>query len=131
MEREFYPMYYEGVRAPFARSNVVGPFVFCSGAGGMKKFDSDKRVFEAVGKDVESQAELACQKIKKALEEAGTSMENIFKVTNYVTSYEVWEKALPVVSKYMPVENISATLVVVGLAHPSMHLEIEAMAFKP
>ena len=116
-------MYYGDVRAPFARSNVVGPFVYCSGAGGLTEYDAEKGIFEIAG-NVEAQAELACQKIQKALEEAGTSLENVFHMIKYVRSYEAWEKALPVVRKYLPVENISDTLVVAELAHGSMLLEL-------
>ncbi len=131
VERKIYPMYYRDLRAGFARSNVVGPFVYCSGAGGLTMFDPEKGIFEIAEGDIEAQTEMACQKIQKALDEAGTSFENIFRARNYVRNYEVWEKALPVVRKYMPVENISSTMVCAGQALESMLIEIEVIALKP
>ena len=131
VERKTYPCYYNGVQAPFATSNVIGPFVFLSGFNGLTMLDVEKRIYELAVGDVETQTEVACKRIDAALKQAGTSWENVFRGTYYVTSHWVYEKAYPVMEKYFKGKDVSATLVICGLAHTNMLIEIELMAYIP
>ncbi len=131
LERKTYPCYYNGVLQPFATSNVVGPFVFLSGFNGLTHLDVEKGIFEIAVGDAEAQVEAACQRIDAALKQAGTSWENVFRGTYYVTNYWVYEKAYPIMEKYFKGKDVSATLVVCGLAHPNVLIELEFMAYIP
>jgi len=87
MKKKTYPLIYGGVKQKFARSVVVGDLVFLSGSSG--------RTMEAgeVSSDkVEEQMIVALDKIKGALEEAGSSLENIVKTTIYLRHVEDYQK---------------------------------------
>lgn len=57
------------------------------------------------------------------------TMADIVKMTMYTTQQDCWEKSAAVRDKYVPPPFPTATMVVVvGLAHPSILLEVEATA---
>jgi len=74
-----YPHYYGKMRQPYSKSVVVGNLVFLSGMTGANpdtgEIDSNK---------LEDQVITTLEKVRMAMEEAGTSMNQIVKITNYI-----------------------------------------------
>jgi len=108
MKKKTYPLIYAGKKQQFARSVVVGDLVFLSGSSGrtMETGDvsSDKLVDQMI---------VALDKIRAALKEVGTSMENMVKTTIYLkhledyglmrqTEREYWQRYAPMLLEEPP-----------------------------
>ncbi|WHY58458.1 RidA family protein [Peribacillus simplex] len=79
--------------------------------------------------DVTEQTENACRCIKQLLEEAGGRMEDVCKLTTYVTDRSYRKEAYAVIAKHFKgVYPVSTGLVVNGLALPEMLVEIDVEA---
>lgn len=134
MERKVYPLYYNGVKQRFARSVVVGDLVFLSGSSGRTM-----ETGEVSSPDVKEQMIVALDKIKAALEEAGTTMEHMVKTTIYLKRLEDYtvmrETEQEYYKKYAPrlVEEPPASTFMqpASLSKPSMLVEIDVIACKP
>ena len=90
MKKKTYPLYYGGQKQQFARSVVVGDLVFCSGMSGRTMETGD-----VSSDDVKEQMLVALDKVRAALEEAGSSMEHIVKTMIYlkdVKDYDVMRR---------------------------------------
>jgi enamine deaminase RidA (YjgF/YER057c/UK114 family) len=72
MKKKTYPLTYAGKKQPYARSVVVGDLVFISGMTGRNSETGEIRSHELAG-----QMQTALDKIRAALIEAGTSVDNI------------------------------------------------------
>lgn len=135
MKKKVYKLEYGGKSRPYARSVVVGNMVYLSGMSG-KTYETG----EVSSLDIEKQVEVCFDKIKSALEEAGTSMEHIIKNTIYFRDValhydkvrakekEYYEKHCPSLIDNPP---CSTVLQVVSLARPEMLLEIDIVAYIP
>jgi len=85
---------------------------------------------ETVGKgDMAAQLRQVGENLKLALQAAGASLDDIVKITTYVTDIDEFFKHVEVRAEYfgnaMPT---STTVEVRRLAHPDMLVEIEAIA---
>ncbi len=78
--------------------------------------------------DVKTQAENCFQTIKKALEEAGASLNDVVRAHYYVTDADFAEAVFEVTGKYFAEVRPAATMVVCGLIKPEMKIEIEVTA---
>jgi len=133
MKKKTYPAAYK-VKVPFARSVVVGDLVFLSGCSGQTL-----ETFHVSSNDVVEQTEVALDKVRGALEQAGTSMDNIVKTVLYLKHTEdypqVEEKRQEYYRKYAPSlaeEPPADTLVgVTALHEPNMLVEIDVVAVIP
>ena len=133
MKKKTYPCRYP-MKVPFSRAVVVGDLVFVSGCSGQTL-----ETFHVSSDNVVEQTEIALDKIRGALEEAGTSMDNIVKIVLYLTNMDdypqVEEKRQQYYQKYAPslIEEPPAdTLIgVAGLHEPDMLVEIDATAVMP
>lgn len=117
----------------FSQSVTVGNLVLVSGCGG-----KDTVTGAPAPPDVAGQVNTALDKTRAALEEAGSSMENIIKTFFLIRSLddygevrkietEYYERHAPSLIETPP----SATLMVVpGLANPDYRLEYEVIAAK-
>ncbi|MBW1766084.1 MAG: RidA family protein [Deltaproteobacteria bacterium] len=74
-EKKTYLLEYGGKKQKFARSVVAGDFVFLSGSSG-RTIETG----EVSSNDAREQTNVALEKVKIALEEAGSCLENIIKV---------------------------------------------------
>lgn len=136
-EVKYYPEYWGGKKlayphvAPespkFARSVVVGNLIFVSGCQGQndETLRTETNVFE-------EQMIIALNKVRKAMEEAGSSMNNIVKtlmLLKHLEDYPRMRKTeLEYYQKYAPylVENPPAsTFMQVGLARREFLVEID------
>ena len=74
LEIKKYPMYYAGVKQPYSKLVVTGNMVFCTGMDG-----ASLETGKISSGDVAEQTVIALEKVRDALKEAGTSMDNIVR----------------------------------------------------
>jgi 2-iminobutanoate/2-iminopropanoate deaminase len=133
MEKKTYSLYYDGKKQRFARSVVAGDFVFLSGSSGRTL-----ETGEVSSDDVREQVRVALDKIRGALDEAGSSMEQIVKVAIYlknISDYETVKQAeWDYWTQFAPalVENPPASIAmqIVSLSKPNMLVEFDIIALK-
>ena len=85
---------------------------------------------ELVGKDdIVAQTRQVIENIKSVLEAAGATLDDVVKVTVYITNIEHFPQIHQVRADYFKSDYPASTLVVVkGLAHEDFLIEIEAIA---
>ena len=108
----------------YSRAVKVGNLVFVAGTTAANENG------EVVGKDdVYQQAIFIYQKIEKALQEAGASMQNVVRIRTFITdmkrSSEVLKAQGEIFSEIRPAATIVETT---ALINPDLLLEIEADA---
>ncbi len=103
---------------------ATGDLVFFQGQMG---FDLDGRL---VGRgDPGAQAEQACKNITQLIEEAGGTIEDICKLTVYVTDVSYRPAVYAVIDRYFAnAHHCSTGVVVKGLATADLLVEIDAFA---
>jgi 2-iminobutanoate/2-iminopropanoate deaminase len=130
-EKKTYLLKYAGQQQRFARSVVAGDFVFLSGSSGRTL-----ETGEVSSDDVREQVRVAMDKIRLALEETGTSMENIVKVLIYFkdmkdyeavkqTELEYWEQHAPTLAAEPPASTVCQ---VASLSKSNMLVEFDIIA---
>jgi enamine deaminase RidA (YjgF/YER057c/UK114 family) len=93
--------------------------------------DLDTAESIAVG-DAAGQAEQAMRNIARLLEEAGSSLEHVCKITIYLIDPRYREPVYRTVGKWLKgVFPVSTGLVVSGLARPEWLVEVDAIAVIP
>ncbi len=131
MKKKTYPLYYAGQKQKFARSVVVGDLVFLSGMSGRTMETGD-----VSSDDVKEQMLVALDKVRAALEEAGSSMDHIVKTVIYLkdvkdydlmraTEYEYYQKYAPGLVEEPPASTFMQPA---SLARASMLVEIDVVA---
>ena len=112
-------------RHTFSTAVRRGPFLFVSGL-----IARDPETGEITGKgDIVAQADMIFRKMQKILEEAGGSLDDIVKTTDYVTTLERYRDTAAVRRKYFRNGFPAATGVVVkALVNPEALIEIDAIA---
>jgi enamine deaminase RidA (YjgF/YER057c/UK114 family) len=82
--------------------------------------------------DAAAQAEQAMQNVKILLEEVGSSLEHICKVTTYITDRAYRVPVYNTVGRYLKgIPTVATGLIVKGLAMPEMKMEIDVEAVIP
>ena len=138
-EVKYYPEYWAGKKlayphvAPespkFARSVVVGNLIFVSGCQGQndETLKTETNVFE-------EQMIIALDKVRKAMEEAGSSMNNIVKTLMLFKNLEDYPRMrkteLEYYQKHAPLlveEPPASTFLQVNLAKPEFLVEIDVI----
>ena len=104
-----------------------GTFVFLRGQVGQ---DLDGRMV-GIG-DPAAQTEQAMKNVKVLLEEQGARLEDICKITIFITDRAYREPVYRVIGKWLKgVFPVSTGIIVQGLARPEWVMEIEAWAVIP
>ena len=107
---------------------ATGTMVFVRGQIGQ---DLDTRESVAIG-DAAGQAEKAMANIKMLLEEAGSSLDHICKITIYIIDPRYREAVYRVVGRWLKgVFPVSTGIVITALARPEWLVEIDAIAVIP
>jgi enamine deaminase RidA (YjgF/YER057c/UK114 family) len=107
---------------------VANNIVFLRGQVGQ---DLDTRASVGVG-DPACQAEKAMANVKMLLDEAGAKLEDICKVTIYLTDIRHREAVYNVVGRWLKgVFPVSTGLVITALARPEWVVEIDVIAVIP
>ena len=106
----------------FSRAVRIGNHVHVSGTGPVGADDGD----------ITQQTELCLTLIATALENAGSSIEHVYRTRMFLTHAHDWEAAGRVHGKFFSLIRPAATMVVVKeLLNPNWRIEIEADAFIP
>lgn len=134
----YYPEYWGGKKLvypnvpaegpKFSRSVVVGNLVFISGCQG-----ANDETQEVETDNFEIQMVNALEKIKRAMEETGSSMNNLVKMTMLLknredypimrrTEFEFYQKHAPLLVENPP----ASTVMLVELGKPEYLIEIDA-----
>jgi len=103
---------------------MAGPLLFVSGQVALD------REGKLVGKgDVKAQAVQVLENIKAILEANGASMQDVIKVTVFVTDIRHFQELTEVRTRYFPKDGPASTMVEVSkLALPDLLIEIDAIA---
>ncbi|WP_439815203.1 RidA family protein [Zavarzinia sp. CC-PAN008] len=105
-----------------------GTMVFVRGQIGQ---DLDTRESIGIG-DPTAQTERAMANIKMLLEEAGSSLDHICKITIYITDPRYREAVYREVGRWLKgVFPVSTGLIISGLARPEWVVEVDAIAVIP
>ena len=108
----------------YSRAVVDGEWVFVSGTTG---FDYSKMT---IVDDVVGQAEQCMKNIASALEQAGSSMADVVRVTYVLPDSADFEPCWPVLRRYFGDVRPAAMMISAGLADARMKIEIEVTARK-
>ena len=108
----------------YSRAVVAGDWVFVSGTTG---FDYTTMT---ISDDVVVQAEQCLKNIASALEQAGSGMKDVVRVTYVLPETADFEACWPVLRKYFGEVRPAAMMISAGLADPRMKIEIEVTAMK-
>ena len=111
-----------------ARIVKVGNLLFIMGHVAV-----DDQRKEVVGKgDMKAQARRCLERIKIALEDAGASMDDLVKMTTYVTDISRMSEVHEARKEFMPRGGVAGTGVEVkALVDPDMMIEIEGIVVAP
>lgn len=108
----------------YSRAVVAGDWVFVSGTTG---FDYATMT---ISDDVVMQAEQCLKNIASALQQAGSSLQDVVRVTYVLPQTADFEPCWPVLRKYFGEVRPAAMMISAGLVDPRMKIEIEVTALK-
>ena len=108
----------------YSRAVVAGDWVFVSGTTG---FDYSTMT---IADDVVAQAEQCFKNIEAALQQAGSSLLDVVRVTYVLPNGADFEPCWPVLRQYFGEVRPAAMMVCAGLLDPRMKIEIEVTAVK-
>jgi enamine deaminase RidA (YjgF/YER057c/UK114 family) len=108
----------------YSRAVVAGDWVFVSGTTG---FDYTAMT---ISDSLLGQTEQCLKNIQAALEQAGSSLKDVVRVTYVLPRGEDFAQCWPVLRKYFGEVRPAAMMISAGLADPRMQIEIEVTALK-
>jgi enamine deaminase RidA (YjgF/YER057c/UK114 family) len=108
----------------YSRAVVVGDWFFVSGTTG---FDYSKM---SIAEGLLEQTEQCLKNIASALQQAGSSLADVVRVTYVLPNGAEFPECWPVLRKYFGEVRPAATMISAGLADPRMRIEIEVTALK-
>lgn len=109
----------------YSRAVVDGRWVFVAGTTG---FDYAAMT---ISDDIVAQVDQALANIADALARAGSSPDDVVRVTYLVPNRDDFEACWPSLRAFFGSARPAATMMVVGLQDPRMKIEIEVTALKP
>jgi 2-iminobutanoate/2-iminopropanoate deaminase len=111
-------------RLPLAQGKQIGNTIYVSG---QIAYDPDGKL---VGEgDMKAQTRQVFENIQRVLENAGSGLEDIVKITTYITDGSKFMDMLAVRSEIFGNDPPASTAVVVAaLAFPALLIEVEAIA---
>ena len=113
-------------RLPFSPAIRAGNYIFVSGQGGYE----DPKTGEAI-KGIEGQTRQCLENIKRVLETAGSSLDEVVKVTVFLGNVADYAKMNEVYQSYFPTDRPARSTAVTGLVIPNMLIEMECIAHSP
>lgn len=108
----------------YSRAVVAGDWILVSGTTG---FDYSKMT---ISDDLLEQAEQCFKNIEAALEQAGSSLKDVVRVTYVFPNAEDFPKCWPIMRKYFGDVRPSAMMLAAGLSDSRMKIEIQVTAFR-
>jgi enamine deaminase RidA (YjgF/YER057c/UK114 family) len=109
----------------YSRAVVDGRWVFVAGTTG---FDYSTMT---IADGFVEQVDQALANIADALERAGSSPDDVVRVTYLVPNPDEFESCWPALRRFFGTAKPAATMMVVGLQDPRMKIEIEVTALRP
>ena len=109
----------------YSRAVIDGDWVFLSGTTG---FDYTTM---SISDSLLAQTEQCLVNIVSALRQAGSSLEDVVRVTYVVPNGADFPQCWPVLRKYFGAVRPAAMMISAGLADPRIKIEIEVTARKP
>lgn len=108
----------------YSRAVVAGDWIFVAGTTG---FDYSKM---SIDEGVLEQTEQSLKNIVAALEQAGSSLADVVRVTYILPDGADFPACWPVLRKYFGGVRPAATMICADLADPRMRIEIEVTAMR-
>lgn len=108
----------------YSRAVVQGDWVFVSGTTG---FDYSTM---SIPSDLQEQTEQCLKNIASALEQAGSSLKDVVRVTYVLPNGEEFPQCWPVLRKHFGDIRPAAMMISAGLSDARMRIEIEVTALK-
>jgi enamine deaminase RidA (YjgF/YER057c/UK114 family) len=108
----------------YSRAVVQGEWVFVSGTTG---FDYATMTLSP---ELTAQTEQCLKNISTALEQAGSSLEDVVRVIYVLPNAADFPKCWPVLRNYFGRIRPAAMMISAGLADPRMQIEIEVTALR-
>ena len=108
----------------YSRAVAQGDWVFVSGTTG---FDYATMT---IADGVEAQAEQCLKNIEAALQQAGSSLKDVVRVTYVLPDGNEFQQCWPVLRKYLGDVRPAAMMISAQLLDPRMRIEIEVTALK-
>jgi len=108
----------------YSRAVVDGDWVFVSGTTG---FDYSKM---EIPEGLLAQTEQCLKNIEAALEQAGSNLRDVVRVTYVLPNAAEFPECWPVLRRYFGEIRPAAMMISAGLADPRMRIEIEVTARK-
>lgn len=106
----------------YSRAVVDGDWIFVSGTTG---FDYSKMIIQD---DLVEQTEQCFKNIQAALNEAGSNLRDIVRVTYVLPDAADFPKCWPTMRKYLGEVRPAAMMISAGLSDPRMRIEIQMTA---
>jgi enamine deaminase RidA (YjgF/YER057c/UK114 family) len=108
----------------YSRAVLAGEWVFVSGTTG---FDYSTM---SISESLLEQTEQCLKNIETVLQEAGSSLKDVVRVTYVLPNGGEFEQCWPVLRAYFGEVRPAAMMIAAGLADPRMKIEIEVTALK-
>jgi len=108
----------------YSRAVVQGDWVFVSGTTG---FDYSTMT---IAEGVKAQAEQCLKNIDSALQQAGSSLKDVVRVTYVLPDAKEFPECWPVLRKYFGDVRPAAMMICAALLEPRIRIEIEVTALK-
>ncbi|MDR7095123.1 RidA family protein [Hydrogenophaga laconesensis] len=108
----------------YSRAVVAGDWVFVSGTTGF-----DYATMQ-ISDDIAQQTEQCLLNIQAALQQAGTSLDDVVRVNYVLPDASLFEACWPALRKYLGKARPAAMMISAGLLDPRMKIEIEVTALK-
>ena len=108
---------------PFSPGIKAGGYIFTSGQAGVTNPETGEEL-----KGIEAQTRQCLENIKRVLEIAGSSMDNVVKTTVFITDVADFSKMNEIYTTYFPQNPPARSTIVTGLVISSMVVEIECIA---
>lgn len=108
----------------YSRAVAQGDFIFVSGTTG---FDYSTMT---IPDGIEAQAEQCLKNIESALRQAGSSLDDVVRVTYVLPDGKEFPRCWPVLRRYFGDVRPAATMISASLMDPRMRIEIEVTALR-
>jgi len=111
---------------PFSPAIRAGDYIFVSGQGGFQDPETGETI-----EGIKAQTRQCLQNMKQVLEAAGSSLDDVVKVTVFLGNVADYAKMNEVYQSYFPNDLPARSTAVTGLVIPDMLIEMECIAYFP
>ena len=115
----------DAFKLPFSPAIRAGDYIFVSGQIG--HVDAQGREV----KGIEAQLKQCLENMKRVLAAAGSSLEDVVKVTVFLRNEKDFARMNEVYQGYFAKDQPARSTVIAGLVLPSMLIEMDCIAYSP